>query len=401
MATQIIMNTHTYDNSREELKIPKRNEFVDGSNLYRAPKMFDTNAVLQPDTAATFGATVKYNISTNTGLMSGKTLCLYINLGISSTTGTGVLSYCDGFLLALIKNLKMVLSNGQELKMDANAIQEYYQRICPAKKSLYYTNARIGSTGNDIDPARTQDGALYVPNPFNDTMLLKVDLIKEGNKPYIEIEYHQLSHILKSTVGTDVLSGSIQTAVIHAPYINVGPDSKREILGLDRLDKTLTGQGMMIDYINYNVPSGTEAISLPLPFNGESEYLHFVITENGEAPFTGLTTVSEYDVLVDNHTYPEVKLPLKVAKLNQTQYFGRQFDNGHYTIEFSSFASKDDDINDDTVVYGSLITKRLNNPKLNIKFSPAVVKSSTIHIMSYGRGWFKHIDGKLILEMKN
>lgn len=393
MATNIILSSHTYANSRLELNTVKKNDFEDAKTIQeRKVKVLDYAVSIQPDIGADYGKTVRYFINTHTGLLSGKDLALYIALS-ASTVSAGVGSYCDGFLLNCIKKVRLMSTSREIYKMNAQAIYDYYQRASSERKTFLKAQARIGATGADVAIGTIQAGCILLPNPFQDFTTLKMDLLRD--RPYFEIEFAPLSAILSSTNAGATLTGYIQSAYIAANYLAMSNVDKADVL-----KKTIT-QSEFIDYVDYNVPAGATTISVDIPF-GESEYLGFYVADTTtHQPFTGISSISDYSLAIDNHSYPEIVLPARVQQLQQVQYFRKYFDSNVYTLRFSSVSSRDDEIEDNGMPYGSLVLRAISNPKFTVNFTAPLANNCTLHIMNFGRAWYKYQDGELVVESKN
>lgn len=393
MATNLILNSHTFANSKIEQSQIKVNDFAekDISSTQRKVKVIDSGVSLQPDIGVVYGGTCKYFIN-NFGPLSGKDIAIDINISASSVS-SGTASYCDGYLLALIKRCRFMTSNSEHFKIDSGAIYQYYQRAPAERKELMYYNARIGATGADIAPANAQAGTIFIPTPFQDLHPLKLDLLRD--KPYFEIEFNSLATILSSTVGGDTLTGTITSANILANYLIMNPADKAE------MNKKTMIQDEMLDYVNYAVSSGATQITVDIPFN-ESEYIGFYITDNTtKTPFTGVSTVTDYHVSIDNREYPEITVPARTQLLQQTFYFRTKFDSGVYTLRFSSYPSKLDEVDDFMLPYSTLVFKEIANPKLVINLSTGLSHASTLHLFSYGRCWYNYADGTLSVIQKS
>lgn len=392
MATNLILATHTYANSKLEMNTIKKNEFQDDQSVaIRKVKVVDYPVIIQPDIGADYNKTVKYFINNHTGLMSGKDLALFLKLS-PSTVSAGVGSYVDGFLYRSIRRIRLMSSARELFKMNSYVIYQYLQRASAERKEFLKQQARIGATGADIAINASQAGCILIPNPFTDFNPLKVDLLRD--RPYFEIEFEPLTTILKSTLPA-TMTGYIQEAYICANYLQMAPNDKGDVM-----KKDIT-QNEYLDYVDYSVASGSTSVIVDIPFN-ESEYLGFYIEDTTtNQPFTGVSTISDYNMSIDNKMYPEATFPASIQALQQVQFFRRKFDNGVYTLRFTSYNSRDDEHEDYHNPYGSIVLRSINNPKLQINFTSPLANNCVLHIYSFGRAWYKYQDGELMVEQKN
>lgn len=399
MATNIILSTHTKENSIVELKASRVNDFASAPNIAtRKVKVLDYPIKIQPDVAPSYGGVSRYHINPQTGIASGKDLNLNVTVNATTITGTGTGAYVDGFMLKTVKRARFMTNNKEILKMNAEEIFQYSQRFNSEKKEHAYSQYRIGATGDSVllDPVGAGKPAhavsIWLPNPWQDFDVLKTALLT-NDKLYIEVEWAPISDLVAVTGGTGTASGSL-SSFLGITYLEMSRESKNEILA-----KTIQ-QLEMIDYMDVPIAQNATQIVVDIPFN-ESEYIQFYISDNTtKKPFTGVSNITDYCVNIDNTKYPDSIFSLADERSKQLQYFQRNFDANIYTIRFSSISSRDDYTESYLEPYGTIAWKRIGNPKLTINFT-ALSNASTLHVMSFGRAIYKYEGGMLEVEQKN
>lgn len=352
-------------------------------------KTVDSSQKIQPDVAAAYGGESRFVLNQHSGLMRGDCLNLIVSIG-ATTASAGTGSYVDGFILHAIKRIRMFSGSQEIFNLTPQSIFMYYQRFLKEKKDFYLAQARIGATGASAAINTTQSGVIFIPNPFIDYNVLKLDLMPAGSC-YITVEWNTLSSIAQSTLAA-TFTGSI-SAYMTTTYLEVSPEAKREILS-----KQLT-QNEYIENLNVALAAGTTTVSLDVPFF-ESEYLHFYISDNTTgAPYTALSNITDYYVSIDNSRYPDAIFSLADEQAKNVMYFQRVFSSNHHTIRFSSIPSRDDMYEDYHVLNGSMVWKQAGICKLTVNMT-SLTNNSTLHLMSYGRASYRYANNRLEIEKK-